>query len=82
MIAAYAELIRNKKINVETVITVDDFEGSIRVQEHNRLVQRRIDLPSSLASEIKIDTFGDGDGWVFLQVFFFLFFANHIIMIF
>ena len=50
------------------MITADDFEDSIRIQEHNRLIQRRIDLPSPLPSEIKIDTVGDGNGCVILQV--------------
>ena len=68
-ISAYAELIGSGKSNVEVVITADDFEDSIRIQEHNQLVQRRIDLPSPLASEIKIDTIGDGNGCVILQVF-------------
>ena len=68
-ISAYAELIGSRKSNVEVVITADDFEESIRIQEHNQLVQRRIDLPSPLASEIKIDTIGDGNGCVILQVF-------------
>jgi len=69
-ISAYAELIGSIKTNVEVGITADDFEDSIRIQEHNRLVQRRIDLPSPLASEIKIDAIGDGNGCVILQVFY------------
>ncbi len=53
---------------MEILVTAGEFEQYVRIREHDRLVQRRIDLPTPLASEVGIDTVGDGSGCSVLQV--------------
>lgn len=53
---------------MEILVTAGEFEQYVRIREHDRLVQRRIDLPTPLASDVNIDTVGDGSGCTVLQV--------------
>lgn len=74
-IAAYASLIGTQTVDMEILVTAGEFENYARIREHDRLVQRRIDLPSPLATEVHIATVGDGTGCAVLQVF-----RHHIII--
>lgn len=53
---------------MELLVTTGEFEHYIRIREQDRLVQRRIDLPLPLHPEVNIDTVGEGNGCVVLQV--------------
>lgn len=53
---------------MEILVTAGEFENYARIREQDRLVQRRIDLPSPLATEVHIDTVGEGSGCAVLQV--------------
>lgn len=53
---------------MELLVTAGEFENYIRIREHDRLVQRRIDLPLPLNPQVHIDTVGEGSGCVVLQV--------------
>lgn len=68
-ISAYASLIGIQSVDMEVLVTAGEFQNYIRIREQDRLVQRRIDLPTPLASEIKIAATGEGNGCVILQVF-------------
>lgn len=67
-IAAYASLIGTQTVDMEILVAAGEFENYARIREHDRLVQRRIDLPSPLATEVHIDTVGDASGCAVLQV--------------
>jgi hypothetical protein len=53
---------------MEILVTAGEFENYARIREHDRLVQRRIDLPTPLATEVHVDTVGEGSGCAVLQV--------------
>lgn len=55
---------------MEILVTAGVYENYVRIREHDRLVQRRIDLPSPLATEVHIDTVGEGSGCAVLQVYY------------
>ena len=43
-------------------------EKSIKMKENDRLVHRRFDLPSPLATKVEINSVGQGKGCAILQV--------------
>ena len=67
-IAAYAESIGTQEIDMEILVRADDYEKSFKIKENDRLVQRRVDLPSPLAATVEIDSVGEGKGCAILQV--------------
>ena len=66
--AAYAESIGTQEIDMEIQIRAGEYEKSFRIKENDRLVQRRVDLPSPLATNVEIDSVGQGKGCAILQV--------------
>lgn len=66
-IAAYASVIGAQSVDMEILVTAGVYENYVRIRELDRLVQRRIDLPSPLATEVHIDTVGEGSGCAVLQ---------------
>lgn len=65
--STYAAVIGTQKVDMEMHIKAGEFENHIRIQEFDRLVQRRVDLPLP-TSEVSIDTVGEGHGCIVLQV--------------
>lgn len=56
---------------MEILVVAGDFEENIVIKEADRLVQRRIDLPTpatSTASEVNIYSVGEGHGCAVVQV--------------
>jgi hypothetical protein len=66
---------------MEILVTAGEFENYARIREHDRLVQRRIDLPSPLATEVHIDTVGDGSGCAVLQVCHYISVFNYLFLL-
>lgn len=72
-ISAYASLIGTQSVDMELLVTAGEFEHYVRIREQDRLVQRRIDLPLPLNPQVNIDTVGEGNGCVILQVYYYNF---------
>ena len=72
-IAAYAESIGTQPINMKVTVNAEEFSAGFQMTESDRLVQRRIDLPSPLASSVEIDSVGEGEGCAIIQVRFYYF---------
>lgn len=55
---------------MDLLVKAGELEYSIRIQEQSRLVQRRLDLPLPLASDVSIASVSEGDGCAIVQVCF------------
>ena len=53
---------------MKVTVNAGEFDGVFVITEGDRLVQRRIDLPSPLALNVEIDSVGEGEGCAILQV--------------
>ena len=53
---------------MKMLLTAGDFEREIRVEQADRLGQRRVDLPLPLASSASLDSVGEGNGCAVVQV--------------
>ena len=71
-IAAYAESVGTQEIDMEILFKAVQkdvsTEKSIKMKENDRLVHRRFDLPSPLATKVEINSVGQGKGCAILQV--------------
>ncbi len=61
-------MIGAQPVDMELLVDAGEFEYSIRIREQDRLVQRRIDLPLPLPSQVQIFSVSEGSGCTIVQV--------------
>ena len=64
----YATVIGTEEVDVEMKIVAGKFEKSLRVREKDRLVQRRVELPSPMAPSVAITSVDKSSGCAIVQV--------------
>lgn len=68
---------------MKLVITAGDAEYYSRIRQHDRMVQRRFDLPAPLPASVKVESVGEAQGCAILQVLFCIecvsIFENHFV---